>query len=47
MIGRLIRAGTGYGATQGQADLVSDIESELSEVIADTEADQSESTSEE
>ena len=37
----------GYGASQGQADLVSDIESELSEVIADTEADQSESTSEE
>ena len=47
VIGRLIPAGTGYGASQGQADLVSDIESELSEVIADTEADQSESTSEE
>ena len=46
VIGRLI-PGTGYGASQGQADLVSDIESELSEVIADTEADQSESTSEE
>ena len=47
VIGRLIPAGTGYGASQGQADLVSDIESELSEVIADTEADQSESASEE
>ena len=47
MIGRLIPAGTGFGASQGQVDLVSDIESELSEVIADTEADQSESTSEE
>ena len=47
VIGRLIPAGTGYGSSQGQADLVSDIESELSEVIADTEADQSESTSEE
>ena len=47
VIGRLIPAGTGYGASQAQADLVSDIESELSEVITDTEADQSESTSEE
>ena len=46
VIGRLIPAGTGYGASQGQADLVSDIESELSEVIADTEADQSETASE-
>ena len=48
VIGRLIPAGTGYGASQGQADLVSDIESELSEIIADTEeADQSEPSSEE
>ncbi len=47
VIGRLIPAGTGYGASQGQADLVSDIESELSEVIADTEADQNESSIEE
>ena len=47
MIGRLIPAGTGYGASQGQADLVSDIESELSEVIADTEASQIETAGEE
>ena len=48
VIGRLIPAGTGYGASQGQVDLVSDIESELSEIIADTEeADQSEPSSEE
>ncbi len=47
VIGRLIPAGTGYGASQGQADLVSDIESELSEVIADTEDNKSETTSEE
>ena len=47
VIGRLIPAGTGYGASQGQTDLVSDIESELSEVIADTEADSSETASEE
>ena len=47
VIGRLIPAGTGYGASQGQADLVSDIESELSEVIADTEADQAETTNKE
>jgi hypothetical protein len=34
--------------SQGQADLVSDIESELSEIIADTEeADQNEPSSEE
>jgi DNA-directed RNA polymerase subunit beta' len=46
VIGRLIPAGTGYGASQGQADIVSDIESELSEVIADTEADKSETASE-
>ena len=47
VIGRLIPAGTGYGASQGQTDLVSDIESELSEVIADTEAGSSETASEE
>jgi DNA-directed RNA polymerase subunit beta' len=48
VIGRLIPAGTGYGASQGQVDLVSDIESELSEIIADTEeADQNEPSSEE
>tara|TARA_Y100000816_G_scaffold292085_1_gene285758 strand:+ start:5416 stop:9588 length:4173 start_codon:yes stop_codon:yes gene_type:complete len=47
VIGRLIPAGTGYGASQGQADLVSDIESELSEVIADTETNQNETKSEE
>ena len=47
VIGKLIPAGTGYGASQGQADLVSDIESELSEVIADTETDQNETQSEE
>ncbi len=47
VIGRLIPAGTGYGASQGQADLVSDIESELSEVIADTEADQAETANKE
>ena len=47
VIGRLIPAGTGYGVSQGQTDLVSDIESELSEVIADTEAGSSETASEE
>ena len=47
VIGRLIPAGTGYGASHGQADLVSDIESELSEVIADTETNQNETESEE
>ena len=47
VIGRLIPAGTGFGASQGQTDLVSDIESELSEVIADTEAGSSETASEE
>ncbi len=47
VIGRLIPAGTGYGASQGQADLVSDMESKLSEVIADTESDESEAASEE
>ena len=47
VIGRLIPAGTGYGASQGQADLVSDMESQLSEVIADTESDESEAASEE
>ena len=47
VIGRLIPAGTGYGVSHGQADLVSDIESELSEVIADTETNQNETESEE
>ena len=47
VIGRLIPAGTGYGASHGQANLVSDIESELSEVIADTETNQNETESEE
>ena len=32
VIGRLIPAGTGYGASQSQSDLVTDIESELSEL---------------
>ena len=47
VIGRLIPAGTGYGASQGQSDPVTDIESELSEAIADTELDNSEASKEE
>ena len=47
VIGRLIPAGTGYGASQNQSDLVTDIESELSEAIADTEPDNSEASKEE
>ena len=47
VIGRLIPAGTGYGASQGQSDSVTDIESELSEAIADTELDNSEASKEE
>ncbi len=47
VIGRLIPAGTGYGASQSQSDLVTDIESELSEAIADTEPDNSEASKEE
>ena len=47
VIGRLVPAGTGYGASTGKSDMVSDIESELSEAIADNEAEENEASKEE
>ena len=47
VIGRLVPAGTGYGASIGKSDMVSDIESELSEAIADNEAEENEASKEE